>query len=333
MIVSLICCLTLALVCLLSAAAHIPASSTSTSSTGPSEQLALLFPNNLTVATSPNTHNIHLTLLESHRQAAIHARELIHYRSEGIGTLISSYADDEPDDSLRSLPIGLQEYFAPYPDGDLVLLVLPISPIYRNILGDSRRGVTLAIQDELGTIQRKGMMWSANRRRLSVMGRLSVLLSEREQREAQKLYEEMHPDSRMWDGPDGPHGSFWARLVVEKVFYFGGFGDRAAIGWIPPDLYRHAGFTPSPEARRQAICFHPKGINLYCDQPVDADDDQQDDQHSAHHVHHHHHHHHHHHYHSPGFNQSSLESDDDLQELEAGKYLGISELEDDATML
>ncbi|KNZ50245.1 hypothetical protein VP01_452g2 [Puccinia sorghi] len=99
---------------------------------------------------------------------AIHARELIHYRSEGIGTLISTYGDDEPDESLKSHPIGLQEYFAAYPDGDLVLLVLPISPIYRNILMDARRRVTLAIKDELGTVQRGGMKWSANRRRQAV---------------------------------------------------------------------------------------------------------------------------------------------------------------------
>ena len=37
----------------------------------------------------------------------------------------------------------------------------------------------------------------------------------------------------LWTPGGGVHESFWARVVVEGVYWFGGFGDRARIGWLP----------------------------------------------------------------------------------------------------
>ncbi|OAV96585.1 hypothetical protein PTTG_01019 [Puccinia triticina 1-1 BBBD Race 1] len=339
---------------LVSTAAHIPS------------QLTLFsnqFDYNNRNNTSSSSSTIHLSEAESNYLAATHARELIHYRSEGIGTLISNYPDNHPDPFLRGLPIGLQEYFAPYPNGDLVLLVLPISPIYGNVLQrkeNSTMGLTLAINDELGTVQRKNAIWAANRRRVSVFGELEMLEEEAEQKEAKALYEKVHPDSTLWDGHGGPHASFWARLVVRKVYYFGGFGDRAAIGWLDLDFYR-AGLEDSPETRRQAVCFHPAGINLYCEQPIDTDtrpelqaltaiSEQPDlfqlapqviEKHSHHHHHHHHvshHHHHHHHFHNSQGNQSSLLIDSKKHENEnyprisEEDYTSTTTIDEDSTM-
>ncbi|POW16570.1 hypothetical protein PSHT_06624 [Puccinia striiformis] len=187
---------------LVSTAAHIPS------------QLTLFsnqFNYNDQNSTSTSSSRIHLAQSESSYQAD---------------------PDNHPDPTLRGLPIGLQEYFAPYPNGDLVLLVLPISPIYGNVLNrkeNSTMDLTLAINDELGTVQRRGAIWAANRRRLSFFGELEILENEEEQEEAKTLYEKVHPDSSLWNGQGGPHKSLWARLSVRKVYYFGGFGDRAAI--------------------------------------------------------------------------------------------------------
>jgi hypothetical protein len=43
-----------------------------------------------------------------------------------------------------------------------------------------------------------------------------------------------HPDSHLWlpGRDDSAHVSRFMRLVVEDVYWFGGFGDRAYIGWI-----------------------------------------------------------------------------------------------------
>lgn len=48
-----------------------------------------------------------------------------------------------------------------------------------------------------------------------------------------------HPDARYWLPGSGPHTTAWRRLVVEHVYWIGGFGDRAFIGWIPVDEWRN----------------------------------------------------------------------------------------------
>ena len=39
----------------------------------------------------------------------------------------------------------------------------------------------------------------------------------------------------IWTPGSGIHESHWGRLVVKGVYWFGGFGDRARIGWLPLD--------------------------------------------------------------------------------------------------
>lgn len=46
-------------------------------------------------------------------------------------------------------------------------------------------------------------------------------------------YTAKHPDSRYWLPGNKIHTSQWTRMVVTKVYWVGGFGDRAYIGWIP----------------------------------------------------------------------------------------------------
>jgi len=38
--------------------------------------------------------------------------------------------------------------------------------------------------------------------------------------------------------PGAAHKGFWARLVVQKAFWIGGFGDRARIGWLDGEIWR-----------------------------------------------------------------------------------------------
>ena len=42
-----------------------------------------------------------------------------------------------------------------------------------------------------------------------------------------------HPDAEAWLPGNEIHESWWGRLVVREVYWIGGFGDRAYIGWIP----------------------------------------------------------------------------------------------------
>lgn len=66
---------------------------------------------------------------ETVEQAAFHARDLVANRGDGIGTLISVYADDFADADLAGHGIGLLEYYAPNEQGDLYILAMPISSV------------------------------------------------------------------------------------------------------------------------------------------------------------------------------------------------------------
>ncbi|EAQ89872.1 hypothetical protein CHGG_06491 [Chaetomium globosum CBS 148.51] len=46
-------------------------------------------------------------------------------------------------------------------------------------------------------------------------------------------YVKSHPDARYWLPGNRIHEAHFVRLVVEQVYWVGGFGDRAFIGWIP----------------------------------------------------------------------------------------------------
>ena len=44
----------------------------------------------------------------------------------------------------------------------------------------------------------------------------------------------LHKDSRLWlpGSKSTPHEGVWMRMVVQEVYWIGGFGDRNFIGWF-----------------------------------------------------------------------------------------------------
>ncbi|KDE07942.1 hypothetical protein, variant [Microbotryum lychnidis-dioicae p1A1 Lamole] len=157
----------------------------------------------------------------------------------GVGTLMSNYPHDFEVPELRGLPIGLQEYYSIYPgsDGDLLLLVMPISKIFRNALPPNVPNMTMTVADLYGF--GTGNL-AAGRMRIALFGTLELITDEEESAKCKKAYLEQHGDARGWAGEKGPHSSVWGRLRVEKVYAFDGFGDVAYIGWVPLEMYREA---------------------------------------------------------------------------------------------
>ncbi|CAG7562314.1 unnamed protein product [Fusarium equiseti] len=47
-----------------------------------------------------------------------------------------------------------------------------------------------------------------------------------------------HQDAKYWLPGNVIHESSWSRLVVTKIYWVGGFGDRARIGWLPVDEWK-----------------------------------------------------------------------------------------------
>ncbi|KAJ7143569.1 pyridoxamine 5'-phosphate oxidase-domain-containing protein [Mycena crocata] len=179
---------------------------------------------------------------ETYAESAVHVRELISYRSYGIGTLMTTYPEGDKvgDTSMGSLPIGMQEYYAPFPggDGDLLLLAMPIAKIFRNAMPPNAPNATITISDLYGLGD--GTL-AAGRMRVALFGTVEPVTKESNQLACRTAYLEAHPDARGWIPPNGPHSAFYARFRVEKVYAFDGFGDVSYIGWIDLADYRAAG--------------------------------------------------------------------------------------------
>ncbi|GAA5854651.1 hypothetical protein JCM8547_004924 [Rhodosporidiobolus lusitaniae] len=192
----------------------------------------------LTLACAALAHSV-TAARETLDEAAVHVRELIAYRAYNTGVLMSVFPHDSQGPAA-GLPFGLQEYYAHYPDsnGDLLLLAMPIAGIYRNALPPNPPNLTMTINDMYGFGD--GNL-AAGRMRVALYGSIERVEGDEELEKCKNAYLEAHPDSRGWIPPNGPHSAFYARLRINQVYAFDGFGDVAFIGWVPLDLYRSSG--------------------------------------------------------------------------------------------
>ncbi|KAK4133315.1 hypothetical protein BT67DRAFT_423251 [Trichocladium antarcticum] len=79
---------------------------------------------------------------------------------------------------------------------------------------------------------------AANLPRFALLGHLAPIPGGDDRQDAvgarvASCYLKSHPDARYWLPGSRVHESHFMRLVVEQVYWVGGFGDRAFIGWIP----------------------------------------------------------------------------------------------------
>ncbi|KAL5606394.1 hypothetical protein BROUX41_002811 [Berkeleyomyces rouxiae] len=75
---------------------------------------------------------------------------------------------------------------------------------------------------------------AANLPRVSLMGYIQPIEpDETGPAQLAQCFVEKHADAKYWLPGNPIHRSSWARLVVTHVYWVGGFGDRAYIGWIP----------------------------------------------------------------------------------------------------
>lgn len=79
---------------------------------------------------------------------------------------------------------------------------------------------------------------AANLPRFSLMGYLeSIDESEVNDNDVSQCFVDTHPDARYWLPGNRIHRSHFTRLVVTQIYWVGGFGDRAYIGWIPAEQW------------------------------------------------------------------------------------------------
>lgn len=148
-----------------------------------------------------------------------------------------------PTSDLGGAPIGLMEYYAscsPQPYNPTILAI-SIATTFRNAHAGSN--VTLSLRwhappsappsDDIYTYS------PANMPRFSLVGSIEPIpTSEVLSYDVEACFLDRHPDAEAWLPGNKIHESWWGRLVVKEIFWFGGFGDRAYIGWIPEGEWR-----------------------------------------------------------------------------------------------
>lgn len=172
------------------------------------------------------------------QESAILARRIL--RLENIGTISTTFPDRTHDtrrpESVNGKPFGLIDYFADCEsEGNPTLLAMPIASNFRNVNDGSNMTMSLQWHPPVDHPYS-----AAEMPRFALVGYLeAVRTSPIGAAKLVACFAKSHPDSVVWMPGNPIHTSYWSRLVVQEIYWLGGFGDRAYIGWIPLETFRN----------------------------------------------------------------------------------------------
>ncbi|PNY24559.1 Uncharacterized protein TCAP_05506 [Tolypocladium capitatum] len=177
-------------------------------------------------------------------------------------------------DGLGGLPIGLMDYVADCEDdGNPTILAIKIGTSFKNVGAGSNMTLSLRWTPPYPPAKRISLYSrlaayvpflsrdypyntvpsqpshpdvpdtvpysAANLPRFSLLGYLEKMdATESTATDLAVCYTKKHPDARYWLPGNRIHESEWMRFVVTNVYWIGGFGDRAYIGWIPVEEWK-----------------------------------------------------------------------------------------------
>ena len=209
------------------------------------------------------------------RESAAMARKILHLTT--LGTLVTRFPesissndiemqDSRPSD-VAGDGVGLMEYYAdcdPH-SGNPIMLAIDIATPFRNYKQGSNISLSVRWWPERKKTYSLWSSWSAEEEeeiptphtpaalpRFSLHGHLEDVTPENraDYDRIQKCFLRSHPDSKYWQpGNEVSHQSHYVQLVVEHIFWFGGFGDRARIEWLPVEEWRNISMKEAFEAK------------------------------------------------------------------------------------
>ncbi|KAH7409621.1 pyridoxamine 5'-phosphate oxidase-domain-containing protein [Cadophora sp. MPI-SDFR-AT-0126] len=191
-------------------------------------------------------------------ESAVLARRILHLT--GIGTLATvfpsskSHAENKDDEgtneqrpqNLGGMPIGLMDYLADCePTGNPTILAITIATSFKNVAAGSNISLSLTWTPPPSSSSRSpspspyNINSPASLPRFSLLGYLEPISpSLVDSLKLAQCFTATHPDAKYWLPGNPIHTSEWVRLVVQEVYWIGGFGDRNYIGWIPVEEWR-----------------------------------------------------------------------------------------------
>ncbi|PQE05024.1 FMN-binding split barrel-related protein [Rutstroemia sp. NJR-2017a BBW] len=189
------------------------------------------------------------------RESAILARRILHLTPLGtISTVFHKLTLSPVPNShapapqnLTTIPIGLMDYIADCEPSlnSPTILAISIATSFRNAVHNPNISLSLTWTPPYPPKSRISSsstpdpfaFSAANLPRFSLLGYLEPIPSE-DDSTLRSCFVDTHPDAKYWLPGNKIHHSEWMRLVVQEVYWVGGFGDRAYIGWIPIEEWR-----------------------------------------------------------------------------------------------
>jgi hypothetical protein len=170
------------------------------------------------------------------------ARKIL--RIEKIGTLSTIFPVSKENDvqvnenrptSVEGMPFGLMDYFADCePEtGNPTILALTIETAFKNVAAGSN--ITLSVRWHP---QFSHPYSAAKYPRFALVGSLEEITDKAHATSVKTCFSKYHPDSVFWQPGNHIHEAHWIRFVVKEIYWLGGFGDRAYIGWIPLETWQ-----------------------------------------------------------------------------------------------
>ena len=196
---------------------------------------------------SPSSSISSTSRIPTIHESAVQARRILSLTS--IGTLSTVFPSQDavepysgPPASVAGTPIGLMDYITDCPSsksgaiGDPTILAIDIATSFKNVAAGSNISLSMRWQPPAY----KDLPYSAAALpRYSLSGHLEKIPESEVQRlRVAECFTRHHPDAVAWLPGNAIHESEWVRLVVEEVYWIGGFGDRAYIGWIPSEEWK-----------------------------------------------------------------------------------------------
>lgn len=183
--------------------------------------------------------------IPTRNESTILARRLLAKSRTGVLSTIFPQNISSPyiPHAVAHTPIGLPDYIASCeePSGNPTLLALTISTSTRNSVAGSNVSLAISWWDEYVKLTGAEPRSAANLPRASLLGYLEEIPREEvEHKNIVSCFTGVHGDSKLWlPGDDhAAHRGIWMRMVVEQIYWIGGFGDRAFIGWFEPEVWR-----------------------------------------------------------------------------------------------
>lgn len=187
-------------------------------------------------------------------EAAITARRILALTP--LGTFSTNFPSEPPKspwdhrpENANGVPIGLTDNVADCEgDGNPTVLAINVATQFRNAAAGSNVSLTLQWYPPYPPRHRMGGKGSkhslpfaaANQPRFALMGHFEDISAEDvKKRNIVECFTKTNPETKYWLPGGQAHEAHWARLVVEAIYFVGGFGDRAYIGWIDAEDWRN----------------------------------------------------------------------------------------------